>query len=498
MNLIQSGIIPLHGAGISMQGGRPENQDDWTFADTPLGFLLVVCDGMGGGPGGKTASYIVRSQLVASLRSASPQASPVEAMKRAVNAANDAVDRAMAEQPRLRGMGSTLVAALFSAQSALVAHLGDSRCYRISRGRIAFRTQDHSLVGELVRSKALTEEQARTSPQSNVIMRALGATDNHVAEIDEVPYRQGDRFVLCTDGVWGIMPHEQLAQWFTSREEIPSLEQRLSAEIDRLGKASGGHHDNHTMAIVELHADSILKDKMNKQLKMILGTLAVLLALSLVLNMVSLSRLGASRQVAALEEQLAAKEASLGQLQQEMALYQNVKNSGTRDLITKIEVLEYEKELLIERQEALIAKVDSLERRLTQQPAAGSKSAAGKGGKARPQGPAARQLAQRVLNLFHQLDAVKGPDKSAVVKKKAEYKLRIIDELLTLDRKTDGKYAETIAGIIRLLHSDVVTHVMYNEKNKQSEEYVTANISKQEIKRLVGKVESIMGKLPKE
>ena len=74
------------------KGGRKENQDDWGYADTPLGFLLVICDGMGGGPGGKTASGIVKKELISSLMSSSPQNSRVDAIKKAVSQANDALD----------------------------------------------------------------------------------------------------------------------------------------------------------------------------------------------------------------------------------------------------------------------------------------------------------------------------------------------------------------------------------------------------------------------
>ena len=88
---ITSRIVPLQGVANSMQGGRPENQDDWGFVDTPLGFLLVVCDGMGGGPGGKTASYIAKNVLIGALMECSPQASRIDAMKMAVSKANDAL-----------------------------------------------------------------------------------------------------------------------------------------------------------------------------------------------------------------------------------------------------------------------------------------------------------------------------------------------------------------------------------------------------------------------
>ena len=358
-----SQLISLQGVGISRQGGRPENQDDWGYVDTSLGFLLVVCDGMGGGPGGKTASFIAKNEFMAALQGCSAQASRVDAMKMAVSRANDALYQKMDDEPMLKGMGSTLVAVLISPQSAVVAHLGDSRCYRISHERIAFRTDDHSLVGELVRNKSLTEEQARTSPQSNVIMRGLGNTSNHVPEIAEIPYRKGDRFVLCTDGVWGIMPHEQLVQRLTSQQELTALVGNLAAEVDQIGFSAGGHHDNHTLAAVEINTDSILKDTMNKIVKITVAVLAALLVVSIAIIVACTVKLGsATSKIAELEQ----RNQELVNKNKNQITRIAVKDGNTKELMTEVIVLKSEKEQLEkqleESQNALKEKVDSLEK----------------------------------------------------------------------------------------------------------------------------------------
>lgn len=261
MFIINSNIVKLHGAAESLQGGRPDNQDDLGFADTPLGFLFIVCDGMGGGPGGKTASYIAKYVIANTLSECDPQMPRDKAFKMAVSKANDALEEKMEQMPNLRGMGSTFVAVLINNESAMVAYAGDSRCYRMHGRYVLFRTKDHSLVGELVRKKALTEEQARTSPQSNVISRGLGSVSNHVPEICEIPYRKGDRFILCTDGVWGTMPQKQLVKWFSMNADSQQVVGRLSIEIDKIGKTKGGHYDNHTLAIIEMDCTSTKKDK---------------------------------------------------------------------------------------------------------------------------------------------------------------------------------------------------------------------------------------------
>lgn len=263
---ITSSLFSLTGFAETRQGGRPENQDDFAFSDTPLGFLVVVCDGMGGGPGGKTASSVAKAEIVRSLMHATPQMSISEALCQAAAAADSALKAYIARDQRLAGMGSTFVAILIRQSSAIIAHAGDSRCYRLHRGRMVFRTRDHSLVGELVRKRALTEEQARTSPQSNLITRGLGSVSNTQPDVDIVPYCRGDRFVLCTDGVWGIMEQSQLLSRFREMKNLSTDVPRMADEIDRIGFGQGGHHDNHTFAVIDMEANSTLKDSLSLRL----------------------------------------------------------------------------------------------------------------------------------------------------------------------------------------------------------------------------------------
>ena len=277
MDIIKSDIVSLHGAAISMIGGRPENQDDMGYLDTPLGFLIVVCDGMGGGPGGKTASYIVKHALAETILECSPQTPRDHALKMAAARAHQALEEKMKDNPALNGMGSTFVAILLNSQSAVVAHSGDSRCYRLHGKKCLFRTQDHSLVAELVRKKVMTEEDARQSPQANVITRGLGSTNNHVPEIDEIPYKKGDRFVLCTDGVWGSMKHQELLKSLTQQKDQQQLLTELSTQVDQIGFSKGGGHDNHTIAMFELEKDSLLKDSFSWRIWAMLTLIAVLI-----------------------------------------------------------------------------------------------------------------------------------------------------------------------------------------------------------------------------
>lgn len=496
MSEIISHAISLSGFAISNQGGRKENQDDWGYADTPLGFLLVICDGMGGGPGGKTASGIVKKELISSLMSSSPQNSRVDAIKKAVSQANDALDYEATQNPSLKGMGSTMVAILINDQSAIVAHLGDSRCYRISKGKIAFRTIDHSLVGELVQNKAMTEEQARLSPQSNVITRGLGCTDNHVCDIKEVQYKRGDRFVLCTDGVWGIMPHNQLISRLTSQQDVGSLVNNLSSEVDKIGMDSGGDYDNHTLAIIEIKDAPLHQNGFNKYLNIILIAALILLSISIIVNIVCGYNLKDYRKK---EQTIKLLESENQSLERNLALYKNIKNNDTKDLLTQIFSMQSENEYLKERQASHLFKIDSLERIISKMQHQSEKAKSDKK-KLQPQGKSsANEIVSQIISLFKNMEEAKGATWQEAAGKKAKFRLQIIEQLQSLNIKTDGKYKSTIDAVKRELeHKDHLTEkVAININNKTKEEYVSTGVAAKKIKELSAKVQAIGKQLNK-
>lgn len=283
MNVFRSDIVSLHGVVNSMIGGRPENQDDFDFLDTPIGFLCIVCDGMGGGPGGKTASYIAKHEIHMSLLQCNSSSPRENALKMAFAKANEAIETKMQEVPSLIGMGTTVVAILINQESAIVAHAGDSRCYQIRNKKCIYRSQDHSLVAQLVEKKVLTEEEARISPQSNVITRGLGSISNHVPDIDVLNYKKGDKFVICTDGVWGVMPQKEFLQHFQQGTSIQDIVTCLSQEVDQIGYSKGGGHDNHTVAVIEMELNSLYKSSRGKRTVLYISLLSFLAVVALAL-----------------------------------------------------------------------------------------------------------------------------------------------------------------------------------------------------------------------
>ena len=250
---------PFVGAVETRTGGRAENQDNAGFVDTPLGLLLVVCDGMGGGPGGRTASLTAVDTILSLLEQVAEHTSRQDALTYAIEKANDAVYGLALENPELRGMGTTVAAMIINEDSAVIAHVGDSRIYQLRKGTIIFRSADHSVVANLVRQKRLTEEEARNHPQSNVITRALGIRPEVEAELDEVVFQRGDRFVLCSDGIWGAMPQAELILKLSQPMGIGELADTVAAEVDQIGINAGGGHDNLTLALVDAQGDSTVK-----------------------------------------------------------------------------------------------------------------------------------------------------------------------------------------------------------------------------------------------
>ncbi len=274
-------------------GGRQENQDSYGWKDTKLGYLVTVCDGMGGGPGGKTASTIAVEEIIAGIADSIGDEAVPNVIIKAIRRANMAIIERGNEVPALAGMGSTATVLLVNEKSAFIAHVGDSRVYQLRGHNKVFRTFDHSLVFDMVSQGVITEEQARLSAQSNVITRALGVKPDVEVEIHEVAYEKGDRFVLCSDGIHGTMPENELLKMFTAKNaKLGVTTDNIATSVDNLGRSGGGGHDNLTLAIVEMNINSKKKAKMSKQTKYIIGCLVALFAISLSLNMIQCSSRG--------------------------------------------------------------------------------------------------------------------------------------------------------------------------------------------------------------
>ena len=275
----------LIGFAESRIGGRGENQDSFGSCQTSHGFLVTVCDGMGGGPGGLTASTIAVREIIAGVEEANDDETTSNIIIKAIRRANMAIIEAENDTPSLKGMGSTATVLLINEKAAYVAYVGDSRVYQFRGHKKIFRTFDHSMVFDLVKQGVITEEQARLSAQSNIIMRALGIQPDVEVDITELPYEKGDRFMLCTDGIHGALPESELIKLATSRKNVlGALTDDIATLIDNEGRMGGGGHDNLTLAIVEMKSNSLIRPIMSQTTKLTLLALAVICAISIILN----------------------------------------------------------------------------------------------------------------------------------------------------------------------------------------------------------------------
>ena len=188
---------------------RENNQDAFSFGSFDDGNCwAVVCDGMGGVSGGQIASAIcvekVSEAIKRSYRDNMTLSSAKNLLTTAINAANSAIFKQAQENIELKGMGTTVVAALVLGKLCVIAHIGDSRAY-ILNDEIKAITKDHSFVQLLVDTGKITEEEARVHPDRNVITRAVGIEHVVDVEIDVIDINDSDKLLICTDGLNGYV-----------------------------------------------------------------------------------------------------------------------------------------------------------------------------------------------------------------------------------------------------------------------------------------------------
>jgi protein phosphatase len=238
-------------AGASHVGRiRQTNQDAFDrFDDLERDeILLVVADGMGGHRGGETAARMAVGTLGKLVREGT--GSPRERLDAAIQRANTEIHHLSQRDSRLRGMGTTVVAMLLSPDApALIAHVGDSRLYRLREGRLERLTEDHSLVAKFVREGTLSPEQAREHPSRNQIYQAVGTDDEVAPDFACVEPQPGDAYVLCSDGLNAMLGDDDIEE-LTRRSPDPHAV--VAWLIDAANQAGG--KDNVTAMYVGFHA----------------------------------------------------------------------------------------------------------------------------------------------------------------------------------------------------------------------------------------------------
>ena len=194
---------------------RKQNQD--TFRWTKLNdsqFLAVVCDGMGGAKSGdvasKLASEVFEADISQSVEPDMDQQSIVKMLVDGVKSANRAVYEQSLVSPDFKGMGTTLVAVFLQGSAAYIINVGDSRCYYLSEGEVSQVTEDHSVVGLMVARGQISEEEARTHPNKNLITRAVGTEPDVECDCFYLGLDQGEYLLLCSDGLSNMVSRPEM------------------------------------------------------------------------------------------------------------------------------------------------------------------------------------------------------------------------------------------------------------------------------------------------
>lgn len=233
-------------ASKSSIGRRARNEDLFRVPKQEESVPFVaVADGMGGHAGGSVASRLVITGMNEELRSIRGD-DPVGVLLRAISAVNMDVYRTGQDSADLAGMGSTLVCALLFPTRFIAANVGDSRLYHFDGEKLDQVTVDHSLVEVLVQSGHITPEEARVHPNRNIITRAMGLSARVEADVFDRVWNPGDILLLCSDGLSGSVPHEEMQAVLASDGPLQELCDMLVASA-----LEHGATDNITVVLVQ-------------------------------------------------------------------------------------------------------------------------------------------------------------------------------------------------------------------------------------------------------
>ena len=233
---------------------RSHNEDSIT-ADGEIG-LAVLADGMGGYNAGEVASGIAVAMIPAEIRKALsacvPESLDGRGIERIISEqaarANATIYQAAQNETQYRGMGTTLVVALWHDNHLSVGHIGDSRLYRLRNDKLEQITRDHSLLQEQIDSGMISKEDARHAPNKNLVTRAVGIDPEVEAEVHTYPVRRDDIYLICSDGLPDMVPDEDI------ENTLASLKANLSLAAEQLVQQANdnGGRDNISVILVRV------------------------------------------------------------------------------------------------------------------------------------------------------------------------------------------------------------------------------------------------------
>ena len=246
-------------SNASHAGLKRKHNEDSAVTDESMG-LALVADGMGGYKSGEVASAIAVQVVFDGIREAqgrvrksrSGDSEEAQVMRDCIGRANSRIFNAANAIPQCQGMGTTIVAALFTATGVTLAHVGDSRIYRFRDNELKQMTSDHSLVQEMIDRGFYSAEEALANAPKNLVTRALGVEERVLVDIQQQPLAAGDIFLLCSDGLNDMVKDEEIG--LTLGKYGANLS-TAAQELIRLANQNGGK-DNVTVVLARATLDS--------------------------------------------------------------------------------------------------------------------------------------------------------------------------------------------------------------------------------------------------
>ena len=229
---------------------RQANEDGYDFGSFDDGTSwAVVCDGMGGVRGGQIASSLVTEMVSDKIRKCYNKLMPVYSFENiflsTITTANVIVNDRSFTDTEFQGMGTTIVAAIVKDTQACIAHVGDSRVYKLNSKGITQLTKDHSLAQEMLDSGQITKEEFENYPKKNIITRALGIDEKVEIDFDFTDVTEGDLLLLCTDGLSGLLSDEEIYDIYSNTDFELLCDEYIKAANEK------GGYDNITAVVMK-------------------------------------------------------------------------------------------------------------------------------------------------------------------------------------------------------------------------------------------------------
>lgn len=234
-------------AAITHRGNVRENNEDAYYLDTEQGALFAVADGMGGHKAGEVASGIAIEELKAVFGGGLHGMDPVLAIQSTFVRASEAISERAKENPDCDDMGTTFTMAYRLGGVLYIGHIGDSRAYLMGESGLRLVTRDHTLVAELLKSGGITKSEARSHPQRNVIMKALGSGCQPVPDIQEIEIDSECTLLICSDGLTDLVEDHEIEKTLTQETCLVDVVKSLKD----LALSRGGH-DNITIVCARI------------------------------------------------------------------------------------------------------------------------------------------------------------------------------------------------------------------------------------------------------